>query len=54
MWGFVLHKVEVTAVDKILKNLNVAKASGIDQISATFLSKDGAPVIHCYCYWYYW
>ena len=41
---FVLHSVDVTTVDKILKNLDVAKVSGIDQISAKFL-KDGAPVI---------
>ena len=41
---FVLRNVEVTTADKIFKNLDVAKASGIDQISAKFL-KDGAPVI---------
>ena len=41
---FVLHNVDVTTVDKILKNLDVAKASEIDQISANFL-EDGAPVI---------
>ena len=40
---FVLHNVDVTAVDKILENLDVAKASGIDQILAKFL-KDGALV----------
>ena len=34
----------ITSVVKILKNLNVAKASGIDHISVEFL-KDGAPVI---------
>ena len=36
--------VDVTSVEKILKNLDVAKASGIEQISARFL-KDGAPII---------
>ena len=41
---FVLHNVDVTSVEKILKNLDVTKASGIDQTSARFL-KDGAPVI---------
>ena len=41
---FVLHNIEITTVDKILKNLDVSKASGADQISAKFL-KDGAPVI---------
>ena len=35
--------VEVTTVDKILDNLDVAMASGVDQISAKFL-KDCAPV----------
>ena len=42
--NFVVHNIDVTTVDKILKNLDVAKASGIEQISAKFL-KDGAPVI---------
>ena len=42
--NFVLCNVDVTIVDKILKNLDVAKASGTDQISANIL-KDGAPVI---------
>ena len=41
---FVLCNVDVTTGDKISENLDVAKASGIDQISAKFL-KDGAPVI---------
>ena len=41
---FVLHNVDVTSIEKILKNLDVAKAFGIDQISARFL-KEGAPVI---------
>ena len=41
---FVLYNVDVTTVDKILKNLDVTKVSGIDQIFAKFL-KDGAPVI---------
>ena len=40
--GFVLHNVEVTAVDKVLKKLDVVNTSGIDQISAKFL-KDGTP-----------
>ena len=43
MLDFVLRNVDVTAVDIILKNIGVAKASGIDQISAKFL-KDGALV----------
>ena len=42
--NFVVHNIDVTTVDKILKNLDIAKASGIEQISAKFL-KDGAPVI---------
>ena len=41
---FVLHNVNVTTVDKILKNLDVATTSRIDQISAKSL-KDGAPAI---------
>ena len=41
---FALHNVDITSFKKILKNLNVGKASGIDQISARFL-KDIAPVI---------
>ena len=44
---FVLHNVDVTTIDKMLKNLDAAKASGIDQISARFL-KDGAPVTTCH------
>ena len=40
---FVLHNFEVTSVEKILKNLDVARVSVIDQISAKFL-KDGAVV----------
>ena len=44
---FVLRNVYATTVDKILKNLDNAKASGIDQVSAKFL-KDGAPVIAIY------
>ena len=43
MWGFVLHDVDVTTADKMLKNLDASKASGIDQISIRFL-KDGASV----------
>ena len=27
MWDFVLHNIEVTSAEKILKNLNVAKVS---------------------------
>ena len=34
----------MTSVEKILKNLDVSKASGKDQISARSL-KDGAPII---------
>ena len=41
---FVLHNVDVPTVDKVQKNLDVAKTFGIDQISAKFL-KDGAPVM---------
>ena len=41
---FVLHHVNITSVEKIFKKLNVAKASGIDQISARFLY-DGYLVI---------
>ena len=40
---FVLYNVDKTSVEKILKNLDVVKTSGIDQISARFL-KDCAPV----------
>ena len=40
----VLHNVDVRTLDKILKNSDVAEASGTDQISDKFL-KDGAPVI---------
>ena len=39
MWNFVLCNVDVTIVGKILKNLDVAKPSGIYQF------KDGTPVI---------
>ena len=42
--GFVFLNVEVTSVKKILKTLDVAKASRINQISAKIL-KDDAPVI---------
>ena len=38
---------DVTTIAKILKNVDVAKASGIDQISAKFL-KNCAPVIAIY------
>ena len=41
---FVLHDIDITSVEKILKNLDAVKSSGIDQISAEFL-KDDAPVI---------
>ena len=41
---FVLCNGDVTTVNKILKNLDVAKGYGIDQISAKFL-RDSAPVI---------
>ena len=41
---FFLHNLKVTSVEKILNNLHIAKAFGIDHISAKFL-KDGAPVI---------
>ena len=41
---FALNNGEVTVVGKTLKNLDVAKDSGIDQNSDKFL-KDGAPVI---------
>ena len=43
----VSYNVKVTTIDKISKNLDVAKDSGIDQISAKFL-KEGAPVIVTY------
>ena len=42
--NFVLCNVDVTIVEKISKSLDVAKASGIDQISANIL-KDGAPIL---------
>ena len=41
---FLFHNVEVTSVGNILNSLDVAKASGIDQIFVNFL-KDGAQVI---------
>ena len=41
---FVLLNVYLTTDDKILKNLDAAKSSEVDQLSAKFL-KDGAPVI---------
>ena len=40
---FLLHNVKATSFEKVLKNLDVAKAFGIDQISGNFL-KDGASV----------
>ena len=42
--GFVLHNVNVTTIDKILKSLDISKAFGIDHISVKFLN-DGALVI---------
>ena len=42
--NFVLHNADITSVEKILKKLDVAKAYGIDQISARFL-KGHAPII---------
>ena len=44
MWELFLHNIDITSVEKILKNFDVVKTSGIDQISARFL-KDGTPVI---------
>ena len=41
---FVLHNVHITSFEKTLRNLDVVKASRIDQISARFL-KNVAPVI---------
>ena len=41
---FVLRNIDITTVEKILENLDVAKASGTDQISVKFL-KNSAPVI---------
>ena len=41
---FVLHNIDVTIAGKILKNLVVATASKVDQISAKF-RKDSALVI---------
>ena len=41
---FVLHNVEVRSVEKILKNLDVAKSDELDQIPDKFL-KDSAQVI---------
>ena len=44
---FVLHNVDGTTLDKMLRNLDVAKPSGIDQISIIFF-KDVAPVTAIY------
>ena len=44
MWGLCSANVDVTICDEILKNLDVAKASGIDQISAKLI-KNVVPVI---------
>ena len=41
---FVLHSVDVATIDKILKNLDVAKTSEIDQISVKFF-QNGASTI---------
>ena len=35
-----MHNVEITSVEKILKNLNVVKATRIDQISSKFIKGD--------------
>ena len=44
---FVLHNVDGTTLDKMIRNLDVAKPSGIDQISITCF-KDVAPVTAIY------
>ena len=44
MRGFYFSQCRYNTVEKILKNLDVAKTPRLDQISARFL-KDGAPVI---------
>ena len=36
---FVFHNAELASVEKIFKNLDIAKASRIDQISARFLKE---------------
>ena len=41
---FILHNVDVTTVDKVIKRSDVPKTSGIDQISNKLL-KDCRPVI---------
>ena len=46
----VLHSVEGTTVKKIFKNVDIAKSSRIDQVSAKFL---GAPVIAIHLANYY-
>ena len=45
-----LHNVDITSVEMIFKNLDIAKASGIDQISVRFL-EDSAPVIAIHSYY---
>ena len=44
MWGFFLHIADAATVHKVLKNLDVIKASGRDQISVKCF-KDNVPVI---------
>ena len=41
---FAFHNVTIKAVEKLLKNIDVSKATGIDQVPAKFI-KDGAPII---------
>ena len=41
---FLLHNVDVTIVDKIIKNLDVAKVPEIDRSLPNFF-KDGVPAI---------
>ena len=41
---FFLHNEDITTVGKVLKNLNVVKPSGIDQISAKFFNKRAAVI----------
>ena len=44
---FAQHNVDVLTIEKTINNLDVAKDSGIDQISVKFL-KDGDPVVAIY------
>lgn len=41
---FVLHNADSKEVGKMLKNLDVSKASGIDQFSAKFLKYDASVI----------